>query len=471
MKQPKSYAVRAFACAILITTNASAGDPPAAAALPVPLPGPTYTDVWAYEQTFDGDPAAPSQALLPADMEFVATHRTHPQEQFTKAYAPYLADHGDNCAGPNPDVVPLPQHFVYTRQDSHGKAPDESFFVCKNHMMTALGEVDPYSNSAFWPKQEFDFSDGGTLMFDVNINLGFGQRVWWEVMITPRDQLKASAAPLQSAVDETYPLDRIVLQFREGVRAIRVGKDALAPHGWLVDERQFFQYDFAYWRDLHPFDPALDDRRIRRTMRVRLEPNRVIWGIETEEGTFDEYTVDVPEGLPFDRGLVVFKTHAYTPVFHNNFDNYTFHWDNIRFDGPVVGRYESYPASDVVYLQRNGDRPLDDTQTVTIDLPRTGRTPVLFGQVNAMLPGQALVSINGGPELAIEPYQFADGQCASGEWRDWTSFRMELDPAWLRPGVNTLRWRVGPRPACAEGTGWWNGYSVKFLQVQLDERR
>ena len=424
----------------------------------------------AYEQTFDGDPGAPSQALLPSSMDFVATHRTHPQEQFTKAYTPYLADHGDDCAGPNPDVVPLPQHYVYTRQDSDGANPDQSFFICKNHMMTALGEVDPYSNSAFWPKQEFDFSDGGTLMFDVNINLGFGQRVWWEVMITPRDQLKAGAAPLQSAVDETYPLDRIVLQFREGVRAIRVGSDALAPDGWLVDERHFYQYDFAYWKDLHPLDPALNDRRIRRTMRVRLEDNRITWGIETEGGTFDEFTVDIAEGLPFDRGLVIFKTHAYTPVFHNNFDSYTFHWDNIRFDGPVVGRYEAYPADNVVYLQRNGDRPLDDTQTVNIDLPNVGRNPVLFGQVNAMLPGQALVSINGSPEQAIVPYQFADGQCSSGEWRDWTSFRMALDPQWLQPGVNTLRWRVGPRPACASGQpNWWNGYSVKFLQIQLDE--
>jgi hypothetical protein len=33
---------------------------------------------WAFEETFDGDPAAPSQALLPRSFGYAVTHRTHP---------------------------------------------------------------------------------------------------------------------------------------------------------------------------------------------------------------------------------------------------------------------------------------------------------------------------------------------------------------------------------------------------------
>lgn len=64
---------------------------------------------WAFEETFDGDPPAPSQALLPRTFDYVVTHRTHPMEQFTKAYRPFLADHNEVCHGPDPHGEVLPQ--------------------------------------------------------------------------------------------------------------------------------------------------------------------------------------------------------------------------------------------------------------------------------------------------------------------------------------------------------------------------
>lgn len=446
-------------CAYLLASTASAD--------------PQQPQQWAFEETFDGDPAAPSQDLLPRRFEFVATHRTHPQEIFTRDFPPFLADHDEQCNGPDPSVSPLPQHEVVTSQSSSGTRPDASFFLCKNHMMSSMGQVDAYSNSSFWPRQEFDFRNGGTLEFDVNINLGHTNRQWWEVLITPRDQMRVGPGPVESALDEVYPRDRIVFDFQQLVRRIKVGTGEQAPNGWLANEREFLTYDWAYWDALHPDDPALLDRRIRRKMRIEFEDERITWGIETEDGSFDEFSVDVPGGLPFTRGLVLFKTHAYTPAQHGNADTYTFHWDNVRFSGPLVGRYRRFEASDVVYLQRNGPRPIGDAQTVTVELPQRGlaANPVLFGQIHGLLNGQALVSINDGPDIAILPDQFADGRCTSGQWRDWTSFRLPLEREWLQPGTNTLRWTVGPRPDCAVDDGWWDGFSVKFLQVQLDLRR
>lgn len=104
---------------------------------------------WALTERFSGDPESPSQALLPKNFDFVVTHRTQPKEQFSKLYTPYPADHDENCAGPDPSVLPTRQHQVYTRQTSNGQNPDESFYICKHHMMSSMGEVGPYSVSAF----------------------------------------------------------------------------------------------------------------------------------------------------------------------------------------------------------------------------------------------------------------------------------------------------------------------------------
>lgn len=437
---------------------------------------------WAFLETFDGDPASPSQDLLPRTMEYVVTHRTHPQEHFTKEFPLYPADHDDACAGPDPRVSPLPQHMVRTSQNSAMGRIDQSFFLCKNHMMSSMGDVIPYSVSAFWPRQEFRFANdnnnngeaadkGGVLEFDVNINDGHTVRSWWEILITPRDELKVGAGPLDSPISETYPNSRIVLDFRRNVRSIRVGAGALAPDGWMAEDVQLGEWDYAWWNNLHPDDPASTDRRIRRRMRIQFLQNRINWGIETQDGSFDEWGTDIPGGgLPFDQGLVVFKTHAYTPTKDQNMDTYTFHWDNIAFNGPVLGKYDTFHADDVVYLQRNGDRQIGDSQEVAIDIPRAvtqESMPVLFGQLHQPKKGQVLVSINGGPDIAVEPFDYDEDTpgCSS---EHWVSFRLELQPSQLQQGRNTFLWTVGPRPACAQG--WvWDGFSVKYLHVQMEE--
>lgn len=354
-------------------------------------------------------------------------------------------------------------------------------------MMSALGSAgQPYGLSAFWPRQEFDFGStiaaGGTgiMEFDVNINDDHGVRSWWEIVIAPRSQLKFAPGPVDSPISETYPIDRIVLDFRRNVRTIKVGTGALAPNGWIAKHTQRGPYDYAWWRNLHPNDPALDDHRLRRKMRVLFSQNTITWGIETPDGSFDEFSVDLPgTGLPFTQGLVLFKTHAYNPEKDGNLNIYSFHWDNIRWNGPVTGLYNVYEASNVVYLQRDGPRPIGDTATVTIDLPvdpHTLQNPALVGQIHHPMIGQVLVSINGGPNIAVQPFDYGEPSeifgpsndgCSS---RDWKSFRLPLDNTvtqTLIQGTNTLQWTVGPRPACARSEEW-DGYSVKFLQIQSD---
>jgi len=207
-------------------------------------------------------------------------------------------------------------------------------------------------------------------------------------------------------------------------------------------------------------------------MRVIFRPDEIIWQIEKQNGSFDALRAPVPGGLPFDRGLVIFKTHAYTPNKDGNVDRTTFHWDRLRFSGPAGARYESYETPEVAYLQANGDRPIGDSTTQVIDLPITGPSPVLFGQLHGALAGQVRLRVNGGPTQVVHPLHYTDLRVDQGgcETPGWSSFRVPLSSADLAVGVNTFEWTVGPRPTCAgpKGEGPWNGFSVKGLEVQVD---
>ncbi|MCP4425201.1 MAG: hypothetical protein GY803_11960 [Chloroflexi bacterium] len=428
----------------------------AATATATPPPSPT-PNPWAFEETFDGDPDAPSQALLPQTFDYAVTHRTHPGEHF-RAFDSYPADHADDCTGPNPAIEPLPQHLVVTSHESNGRNPDPSFFICKNHMMSSMGEVDGYSVAAFWPRQEFDFSDGGILEFDININDNH-TRIWFEILIAPRSELKVGSAHEWLPIDETYPKERIVFEFADNKRTVQVGSGGIDPEGIMVETA-----DWQNWRELFSEDPANDDRRIRRTMRITLADEQIIWSIEQDDGAFNDFAVAIPGGLPFTQGLVVFKTHAYTPEKDGNMNAYTFHWDNIRFSGPVVGRYESFEADEVAYLQANGDREIGEQETIVIDLPHIGPNPILFGQVHNPMEGQVLLSVNGRANISVQPYDYAPGACSSGGWK---SFQFPVDSAWLVEGTNTFTWTIGPRPDCAEAYQW-DGFSIKSLEIQFD---
>ena len=305
-------------------------------------------------------------------------------------------------------------------------------------------------SGAFWPRQEFDFSQGGEVVFDVNIENR--RRHWFEVQIMPADQLTVGAADEEFPIDETYPTERIVFDFFHNKRRIHVGNGEGA-----AGEVARIEEDVYTWALERPDDPANSDRRIRRTNKLSYDAarNEISWAMELADGSFDTLVLPLNERPSFTRGLVLFSTHSYTPGKDQNVDQFTFHWDNIGFTGPTVGRYEVYEAADGINLERNGDRPIGDTATNTINLPSVPADPSLFGQLHYGLRGQVLLSINGAAPIAVEPHRWSAG---SGDcWtQGWSSFMVDLDPAQLRAGENTFEWTVGPRPDCADALpfGW-----------------
>jgi hypothetical protein len=129
--------------------------------------------------------------------------------------------------------------------------------------------------------------------------------------------------------------------------------------------------------------------------------------------------------------------------------------------------YEVYESPEVVTLSAAAGGSVGATASQVLTLPRVERNPVLFGQVHSGMQGQVLVRINDGPQMEITPNSQSakNSSCHFGAWR---SFRVQLDAHQLRVGDNVVQWTVGPRPACASGQWWWDGFNVKGLEIQLD---
>ena len=160
----------------------------------------------------------------------------------------------------------------------------------------------------------------------------------------------------------------------------------LTLKGLIVEKKDYFNWQLRY-----PSDPANQDKRIRRKMRIRLTPaGDVRWGIQKADGSFDTMLVKVG-GLAFSKGLVIFKTHAYTPLKDGNTHDYTFHWDSIRFTGPVAGKYETFEATKLINLQTGGDKPIGSRQSLAITIPKATNAPVLFGQIHNPMRGQVAI--------------------------------------------------------------------------------
>lgn len=326
-------------------------------------------------------------------------------------------------------------------------------------MMSAMGDVDGYSVTNFFPKQEFDFASGnGIIEFDVNIN-GNPGRSWWEILITPRDQMKLGAAEDWLPISETYPEDRMVLTYWDDqVREMKVGTGAIAPNGWTDTFKDWRSWD----NNIDPSDPANTNRATRRKNRIIINNDKLTWQIQKQDGTFDDVVLNLDSPLPFDRGLVMFKTLAYTPEKDGNMNMYTYHWDNIRFNGPRITPYRTIESAPLVNLANNGDRELGATQTQTINIDAVGENPVLVGQIQAPKFGETLLSVNGGPNIDMSRGTSID--CVSD---GWTTTYVPINKSLLRQGANTFRWTVGSREACA-GTYPWRGFTVKAFEIQFD---
>ena len=221
----------------------------------------------------------------------------------------WSGDHDLACGSPD------------TQRTIHRNSPSESFYMCRDHLMTSIGDTSGYSTGWFEPKQTF--TSGTQVSWDVNVT-DLGGRQWFEVAILPASFNSGVAdCPHCAAIDwmanpsgptglPKYPAGSVVVgngPFGGDLRVSTNGKDREVAKDYSVCE----------------FDPeGCASKAIRRTFSVTDNRNGTV---TVNYGGFKTFTV--PGSFPASGFNVVFKDHNYTPDKDGKPIGHTWHWDNI----------------------------------------------------------------------------------------------------------------------------------------------
>jgi hypothetical protein len=215
----------------------------------------------------------------------------------------WVADHNPNnadCGNPHEH-----QHTVTKANRA------AAIFVCRDHMMTTMGDVDGYSVVWFSPNQTFNGQR--TVSWDVNSTY-LGGRQWWEVAIIPAGTPRVTCIDWLPCDTAHYHRDAVVVGTRDG--SVRV---------WSTNTERT-----PDWRTFCRSNEYSLETRDACTSKATRRP----WSI-TDNGNntltvrFRDYSWTTPGRFPDGPFEVVFKDHNYTPNKDNNPIGYTWHWDNI----------------------------------------------------------------------------------------------------------------------------------------------
>ena len=143
-------------------------------------------------RTVAAAPAGPSATGPTPSGQFVETfdgntgldrfdHGVWHRDPYLVANTQWNGDHDLNCGSPD------------TQRVVRRSVPAESFYLCRDHMMTAVGDTSGYSIGWFSPRQTF--TNTTTVSWDVNVT-DLGARQWWEVALVPVE-------PRDPAVDDS----------------------------------------------------------------------------------------------------------------------------------------------------------------------------------------------------------------------------------------------------------------------------
>jgi hypothetical protein len=275
----------------LIDTRQTSGSP---TGTPVdnPINNPPVLPAHAFVETFTGNVGLAGLA-----------HGLYHRDNVIVNETSWKGDHDAGCGDP-----------AATSRTIHRSSPDESFYVCRDHLMTSVGDTSGYSIAWFAPKRVFQGGKYTKVSWDVNVT-DLGTRQWWEVSIVP------VGTPFLATVDwvahtaeiETYDAGSVV-----------VGTGPFGNDGNIVTggvSRDPLGLDHVCGQGAA--DPeGCASKAIRRTFTITDNRNGTI--------SFDflgkRYTY--PGRFP-DQFEVYFKDHNYTPDKDGVPIGHTWHWDNL----------------------------------------------------------------------------------------------------------------------------------------------
>ncbi len=262
--------------------------------------------------TFDGNPAAP----LPVTTGYTdagdgATYDVQVHDRNEWFTLPAIqAQHGSDCAGPP---------ATHTNTSYEG-----SVFICRDHVMTAINGEAGYSVIYLTPNRLFDFSQGGSVTFDISTER-MSVRDWWDVLITPYgDNL---ALPLLSDLSQGVdlqgpPMNTIHIGTDNGegspvLKVIRNGSE------------QGYQSSWAVQPPSAGVAAGTNQAVTRQTMKLTIANGRMKFERLASATAPALVFWDVAATVPFTSGIVQFGHHSYTPEKDGAGVPGTWHWDNI----------------------------------------------------------------------------------------------------------------------------------------------
>lgn len=214
----------------------------------------------------------------------------------------WQGDHDQSCGAPTTSRT--------IRRDD----PDASFYVCRDHLMTAVGDTAGYSTAFFTPTKSF--ADISSVSWSVNVT-DLGGRQWWEVAVLAADDPDLVAidwlSPDPSGLP-SYPADAVVMgngPFGGDLR-LTAGGETINPTG------------FRSMCGSSGLDPeGCASKMVRRPFTLTDNGN----GTVSLEMFGETYTV--AGSFPDGDLKVVFKDHNYTPDKDGVPIGHTWHWDDI----------------------------------------------------------------------------------------------------------------------------------------------
>ena len=377
---------------------------------------------------------------------------------------PIEAGHGPQCQPPIGNADPSLNNHILPHSETSGvdwlkDVRPQIFYICNGHMMSVV--KSGYAVAGFIPRQIFDWTDrAGVIEFDAN-PYSWG-RNWWDLYIVPQDEMLLNIQQVdEGGTGELLPKRAVLFSF-----------NANTPHVDVIDNYQKV-YTWKYWQqygDAFPNDPAMSDPKIRRKFRFQLSQTSWKFEIQKDDGTFWSHSGTFDTPLSFSKGLINMEHHSYNPtkepINANPWSQWTYHWDNFQFDGPVVPDRTAFePVNRKDYTDDGGP-------AIVVNIPHPPsqlRNPVIIGQATSQLNGVDATNtsrwrqfrINGGP---WQDLTLVKNVAISNLDRGGSTFRNSITG--LVQGNNTIEFRQNGRPS---GASWQqNGFSITDVEIQVD---
>lgn len=235
-------------------------------------------------------------------------HGVHHRDNTLVKQQQWAGDHDLACG--NPD----------TQRIVHRNAPEESFWMCADHLMTGMGDTSGYSIVWFEPNQVFHAADTTRVAWDVSVT-DLLARKWWEVMIVPASYNSGDASCPHCAVEPNLSPSPSNLPAYPSTATV-VGNGPFGKDQNIFTGGQG-RSPFGSWGHTCDFDrDGCMSKTIRRPFSI----------VDNKNGTLTffyfgqsyTYTGSFPADF-----RVVFKDHNYTPTKDGNPQGFTWHWDSI----------------------------------------------------------------------------------------------------------------------------------------------